>query len=198
MATYFSIIPVEVLTLIFIKVEEPYHIEKLLGTDFDVVLSSASAWKLKIKLYFKDITWEVIPKSLLDYQNDEPIKSLYIYDRLYWAYDASKKMYDNTLISGNTLDFNLVSINNFDVLTLKYTEKVDSITEKRIYKLCYAVNSGMEFTTTQMHDALQIHPVSDHFEFELITDYGVGRYKVSNRDVFNAIIHIYCNGGISM
>lgn len=136
MATYFAIIPVEVLTLIFIKIEEPGHLEKLLGTDFDAVLSSAVAWKLKINAYLQDITWELIPKSLLDYQNNEPIKCLFIYNRLYWVWYSTITEYADIIEKERAITVNLTAINNLDVLTLKYTKRVSIDIEKNIYKMC--------------------------------------------------------------
>lgn len=193
--SYLSIIPKDILVQIFIKIVEPYYLSRMLGSVFDVIFSLASAWKLKIMTYFKNITWGIVPKSLLDYQDGEIIKNLFMYDRLYWSHDAAMKHYEKTIKDKESISTNLGAINNFDVLTLKYTNRVPHNVEKNIYTLCQALNEGI-IKRWDRQDAFEIHFNIDHFEFELISDNGVGSYPVSHQDIFNAFLHLCYNGAI--
>lgn len=84
-------------------------------------------------------------------------------------------------------------INTFDVLNLWYTKKVDDVIERDI-KTFYDL-----YLLDSQDIYIDIIIVYSDTKFEI---YGSGsnrlRYIVTYRDIFNLLLHIYCNGGYSI
>ncbi len=81
-------------------------------------------------------------------------------------------------------------INNFDVLNLWYTKRVDRKTELTIAD-CYNPISGRGGYIT-------IFMMYKNFRFEVTNQSKSIKvsYSVTQRDVFNLLLHVYCNGEV--
>lgn len=88
--------------------------------------------------------------------------------------------------------FKLSTINNFDILNLWYTKKVSDELEfdiERYYNVSFDILS-------KSHIFIKLKYGEYHFTLTNPDQTLVVSYQVTYKDVFNALLHMYCNGGV--
>jgi hypothetical protein len=219
---YFDILPKELNYLILFNVREKDDITKLIDIPiFDDMLHESIFWEQRVKYNFPGVTWELIPDYLYKYNKRQNFtQHLNRYYRLAAAYEEvttildtyqqninellriwvglspeeKKEEYGDDLTrfmedQGFMREYKLGNINNFDVLNLYYTKKVDDELEldiEKYYELSFTyyilINVIVGFKT---------------FVFELVNRNAIHnttlRYNVTYQDVFNFLLHLYCN-----
>jgi hypothetical protein len=207
MVLYFDIIPEELNQIILFKIDINLYDDLYKLSIFKSILDKGYFWNFLLKVSTKNINYNLIPNYLYNYNDN-----LFNYMILINAYNKTKKQInyyieekeflshdDDTVDDYDNLEsfwkYDMKSINNFNILTLGYTNKVNNDIEDNINKIFkeYMINYN-NYTYTillSLRTKGHVFILSSRNPRSLMGEY---EYVVSLQDIFNALLHITLNG----
>jgi hypothetical protein len=209
MVLYFDVIPEELNYIIISKIDVDLYDDLYKINIFKSILDKGYFWSNLLKGSTKDINYNLIPNYLYNYNDNEYNTNLYTYINLIDAYNIVKERinsynsekeflshYEDTTKYDNfqmTWTYDMRGINNFDILNLKYTKRINNDIEEKIRKLL--------MTRFKLNKIYQLFEISFSLRmrghvFILQVRGNQIEYEVSLQDMFNAMLHVILNGGI--
>ncbi len=217
---YFDILPKELNYLILFNIPNNDMTKLIEIRPLEGILDESNFWEQRVKYNFPNVTWELIPDYLYRYNKRQTFTQHFNrYYKLNLAYEKTikilltfkdslsvaisvwyeefteeeRKDFDNDIKIflqedvSSFYTFRLNCINNFDVLNLWYTNKVEDNIELDIEKY-YKLEESY----------IMIYLQYDMYSFGLKSNNEELIYNVEYIDIFNALLHLYCNGGSNM
>ena len=221
---YFDFLPEDVIGIVLVNINPHYYSNDMndlnnLTKFSDVIkgiLSDYKFWNIKIKKNMPEVDLSLIPNYLYDFRNKKLINILANVSLLYSSYFAvieimeehedmiREKDKDEGLNEDEDDDddedkdedsrhaYILSCVNNFDIVNLARTTGVSDNVEEFLYDKFI---KG-EFAYDAWASIEMILYANNKYDFHF-TFSGPGNeivYNVSKKDIFNALMHIHCNG----
>jgi hypothetical protein len=207
MILYFETLPEELNQIILFKIDIDLYDNLHELIIFKLILDKKHFWSNLLNDTTKNINYNLIPNYLFNYRDNEYITNICNYIILYNAYKDVQSKINYFIEKGksiikhvNIIDYKkmeyrysyaMQAINNFDVLSLRYTKKVDYQLEYNIKKLfMHHMQNGDFYFEKKIIISLRTKGhrfILENLEGEL-------EYPVSQQDIFNALLHAILNG----
>lgn len=209
---YFDIIPRELLHQILYNVLERKDVLTLYNSNISIfrqVLDDSNYWNERVRYYiipftinstnnkeFININYKAIPSDLLNYASEDIYSKMYKYERLVISYTNSARDIRQLIIQNESSDvqyiilYALNSITNFELVCPHsiMCDKFEILNMiATIDPVIYSVNTdeagviGISFNNT-FHFTIMVEDI-EHF-----------KYDVGVQNVFDLLLHLYCNG----
>lgn len=209
MTTYFDMVNDDIISQILIHVNDVMSYGKLVTLNFfGHVLGNYKFWNMLVKVKFSNITFDLIPNYLYTFDKKDDFIIWYSnYFRLNSAYSYATRYTNNFekelretgeyygkksegyKFHAPTMRFALNLVNNIKVLNLYYTERISSELEKRLFEW-YPLEADDSWTIISL-------TYKEYFSISISSDSsssGEISYILTKRDVFNLLLHVFCNG----
>jgi hypothetical protein len=197
---YFDLLPRELNFIILLKINVILLFNKLYQLDiFKSILDSHIFWNMKVNHDFSRIIKELVPYNLYNYNKDNNYYAhSYNFSRLQTAYQLSEKTISIAFRpekNNSIIEHHLSFINNYDVYTLKYSNT--KLTKDELENIYNIIKVDIQTTGALLNTikpSIRILFGKEKSTFTLINSQGsTFEYKVSKSDIFNLLLHMYCN-----